>query len=153
MRAALVFLLIAIASLHAQDAPPKAVPVQKEPAVEKRSTADLEAEVEKNLLTTPAGAKAMLELIAHYDANGQIFGLIRTAKKFVSAQPAHPQHEPVALQLLGAYQITSRDSDLIADARQFLTRYPDSSEASKAERYLAAALERTGNRLQAAQTY
>lgn len=147
MRAAFIALIL-IASLHAQDTPPP----PPAPAAN-RSTADLEAEVERNLLTTPAGAKAMLELIAHYDANGQIFGLIRTAKKFASAQSAHPQHKHVVLQLLGAYQITSRDADLIADARQFLTRHPDAPESAKAERLMAAALERTGNRLQAAQGY
>ncbi|MFT5110402.1 MAG: TolA-binding protein, partial [Pseudoalteromonas tetraodonis] len=161
MRAATFILLLVftIAPLHAQEAPiPKATPVKKpiaDPAtpVKKKSAADLEAEVERNLLTTPAGAKAMLELIAHYDANGQIFGLIRTTKKFASAQPAHPQHKTTVLELLGAYQITSRDADLITDARQFLTRHPDSAEAPNAERLLAGALERTGNRLQAAQTY
>jgi len=151
MRAALALLLFFVSPLYAQDAPPVVVPAA--PPAPKKSTADLEAEVERNLLTTPAGAKAMLELIAHYDANGQIFGLIRTAKKFASAQPAHPQHKAVVLQLLGAYQITSRDADLTADARQFLTRHPDAAEAAKVERLMAGALERSGNRLQAAQSY
>ena len=166
MRAALLLALLSFAPIYAQEVPrakpvnpnpaPKPEPVQPAPAPEpavKKSTADLEAEVERNLLTTPAGARAMLELIAHYDANGQIFGLIRTAKKFASAQPAHPQHRAIVLQLLGAYEITSRDADLIADARQFLTRHPDSPETPLAQRLMAAALERSGNRLQAAQTY
>ncbi|MGI9243924.1 MAG: hypothetical protein ACR2RV_24220, partial [Verrucomicrobiales bacterium] len=141
MRVALILTLL-IASLHAQDTSLPSPP-----------TSDLEAEVEKNLPTTPAGAEAMLALITRYEDSGQIFGLIRTAEKFASAQPAHPRHQEVVLGLLAAYQITSRDAELIAGARQFLKRHPESAEAAKAERLMAAALERTGNRLQAAQAF
>ena len=141
MRAAII-LAILIASLHAQDS-----------ATPKPSTSDLEAEVEKTLPTTKDGAEAMLALIARYESGGQVFGLIRTAEKFASAQPAHPRHKEVVLKLLAAYQITSRDAKLIAGARQFLNRHPQAAESAEAERLLAAALERSGNRLQAAQSY
>ena len=51
----IVFASLGSAISRAQDAPPP-----PPPPAPKKSTADLEAEVERNLLTTPAGAKAIL---------------------------------------------------------------------------------------------
>ncbi len=118
-----------------------------------RQSAQLEANLKKTLETSSNGAKALLALVDHYHEHGRVFGLVRNARKFATAQPGHPRHKEVMVKLIDGLLITARHKELITAVRQFLTRYAASPEAAGVERRLADTFEVMGRREDAAAAY
>ncbi len=115
--------------------------------------ADLEAKLSKALDSSPEAAQAMLELIDLYHANGRIYGLVRTAKKFINAHPAHPKHRDVMLKLIDGEVANSMNDDIVSSCRQFLLRHPKDGECRNVQVRLGRTLERMNKRKEAADTY
>ena len=118
-----------------------------------RQSAQLEANLKKTLESSSNGAKALLALVDHYHEHGRVFGLVRNARKFATAQPGHPRHKEVMIKLIDGLLITARHKELITAVRQFLTRYATSPEAAGVERRLADTFEVMGRREDAAAAY
>ena len=121
-------------------------------AVSKKA-AQLEAEVGKMLDTTPRAAELLIELTDLYHKEGRVFGLIRAGQKFITAQPNHPKHKEVMLKLLDGLVILSRNKDIIATSRQFISRYPTDKACIEVEKTLARTLEQQNDRKQIALAY
>ncbi|MFP6905774.1 MAG: tetratricopeptide repeat protein [Verrucomicrobiota bacterium] len=115
--------------------------------------ADLEARLSKALDSSPEAAQAMLELIDLYHANGRVYGLVRTAKKFINAHPQHPKHKDVMLKLIDGEVVNSLNDDLVSSCRQFVQRYPKVRESLEVQVRLGRTLERQNKRKEAANTF
>ncbi len=120
--------------------------------VSKRAS-DLEAQVNQVLDTSPEAAKAMIELVDLYHEHGRVFGLVRTAERFINAHPTHAQHKGVMLKLIDGLLATSRNQQLVAVARQFVERYPNDGQTERVQRALARVLRRDNKRREAAVVY
>ena len=112
--------------------------------------ADLEARLKETAETSPTAARMMLELIALYESDEQLFGIIRTAGKFSRAQPDHPRRAEIMHKLVEGYAITGRHGDVITIGRQFREKFPDHALSLEVRRHMATTYERTGRYLQAA---
>ncbi|MEX2214229.1 MAG: hypothetical protein WD768_08885, partial [Phycisphaeraceae bacterium] len=115
-----------------------------------KQASQLEADLGKMLDTTPQAADIMVQLVDLYHANGRVFGLIRAGQKFASAQPQHKKHRDVMLKLLDGLVIMSRNKEIIATSRQFLTRYPKDKACVGVEETLARTLDQESDRRQSA---
>jgi TolA-binding protein len=113
----------------------------------------LEAELSKSLDSSPRAAKAMLELVNLYHANGRVFGLVRVGERFAKAQSTHAQHRAVMLKLLDGLEVMTRRDDFITYGREYLSRYANSAEAINVVTRLGDALVRNNKRIQAADAY
>ena len=113
----------------------------------------LEAELGKYKDNAPEAGEALLRLTALYYDNGRLFGLVRSAQRFVAAHPSHPKHAAAMLQLLDGLEALSRNREFTVIARQFLTRYPKSSECPGVEVRLAYMLQKLGEAEDAAVVY
>ena len=118
-------------------------------AIDKKATA-LETQLTKSLDTSPAAAKVMLELTDLYYQEGRVFGLVRVSERFVKAQSKHSKHREMMLKLIDGLEVMARRDDLITVGRQYLSRYPDSTEALDVVLRLADALEHNRKRREAA---
>jgi hypothetical protein len=118
-----------------------------------QQAADLEARLSKSLETSPEAAAAMLDLIDLYYKHGRVYGLVRTARKFINAHPQHPKHREVMLKLLDGEVVNSRNEDILSTCRQFLLRYPKDGESQQVQIRLARTLERMNQRRDAADAY
>jgi len=105
----------------------------------------LEAQLAKTSSTSKEGAELQLKLIDLYEANGQPFGLVRTAQSFVALHVTHARHKEVMLKLIDGLQATGRTKELIATGRQFLSRHPADPAAVEIERWLARLLRKTND--------
>ena len=106
--------------------------------------AGLEAKLKETAEASPAGAELMLGLIDIYRADGQVFGLIRTAGKFARSQAEHPRRAEVMLKLIEGYASAARHDDVITASRQFLEIFPNHPLTNAVRERLAGAYERTG---------
>jgi len=113
----------------------------------------LEAELGKMLDTAPKAAEVLVELVDLYHKEGRVFGLVRAGQKFITAQPGHPKHREVMLKLLDGLVILSRNKEIVATSRQFLTRYPKDKACAEVEKTLAVTLEQQSDRKQIATAY
>ena len=126
---------------------------QEEASAEDQRAADLEARLRQTLESSDEGARIMLELVDHYYERGQAFGLLRSARSFVNAQPGHARHEEVMGKLMEGLMATSRNSEIKSTGLQFLERYPKSPKIAEVEHALAAVFDRQGQRREAADHY
>ncbi|MGY8643461.1 MAG: tetratricopeptide repeat protein [Verrucomicrobiales bacterium] len=126
---------------------------QDEPSAAEKKAADLEAKLRQTLESSEEGARVLLELVDLYYVEGQVFGLVRSGKTFVTVQVGHPRHEEIMGKLIDGLAIASRNSDLKANILQFVDRYPNSKRAAEFHRMLAQVLEREGQRRDAADHY
>ena len=113
----------------------------------------LEAEVGKYKDSAPEAAEALVKLTTLYHSNGQVFGLIRAAQRFVSAQPTDPRHADVMLKLLDGLEALSRTKDFTVVARQFLVRYPQAAQCADVEERLAYSLDKLGEKQRAGEAF
>ena len=113
--------------------------------------ATLEARLKESVDSSPGAATIMLELLEIYEAEEQVFGVIRTASRFSRAQAEHPKRPDVIVKLLDGYAVTARHGDIITTARQFLAKYPSHPASVRARDHFATALEITGRVLPAAE--
>ena len=113
----------------------------------------LEAQLGQLKDGSPEGAKVMLELVDLYHQSGRALGLVRAGQKFVTAQGAHPKHSEVMLKLIDGLVVTSRNKEIIATSRQFLTRYPQDKQCGAIELIVARTLDQEGDRKGAAEAY
>lgn len=142
--AALGILGLGVASALAQKA---------EPSAEQDRINRLEATVAQELPTSQEAANALLELNGIYQKGGQTFGIVRTARAFVSAHASHPRHSELMVSLIDGLCASSLSSDIKATCRQFLERYPKSGDVSYVAQRLAEVLDREGDRWGAAEAY
>jgi len=112
--------------------------------------ATLEARLKETAEASPPGAELMLKLIDIYKAEGQVFGLIRTASKFSRAQTEHPRRAEITLDLIRGYEAAARHDDVITTARQFFEIFPDHALTNEVRDSIATAYERTGRTVPAA---
>jgi TolA-binding protein len=151
-RTTLVLGLFALIATPAfAQAPPAAPAAPAEPMVDLvgQQAAVLEAELGKFKDTTPEAAEAMVKLVDLYHQDGRLFGLVRIGQQFVGAHPADPRHKAVMLKLIDGQEALSRNKDVSATIRQFLTRYPDQPECVALEVRLADSLIQQDDRLRA----
>lgn len=111
---------------------------------------DLEARLKESAESSPAAATMMLELIALYEKDEQLFGIIRTAGKFSRAQSNHPKRPEVMVKLIEGYAITGRHNEVVTTGRQFLEKFPENPLAVETRKHLATTYQRTGRFLPAA---
>ncbi|MBP87766.1 MAG: hypothetical protein CMJ64_13760 [Planctomycetaceae bacterium] len=141
---------VLVAQVNAQEAASAAAnPIDE---VSKQATA-LEGELGKYKDNAPEAGEALFKLTGLYYEHGRIFGLVRSAQRFVSAQPTDPRHAAVMLKLLDGLESLSRNKEFAVIARQFLTRYPQAGECPKIEERLAYILEKLNEREDAAKVY
>ncbi|MDA0832651.1 MAG: tetratricopeptide repeat protein [Planctomycetota bacterium] len=100
----------------------------------------LETELSKYKATAPEAADVMVELADLYHANGRAFGLIRVTQRFVGAHPDDNRHQQMMLKLIDGLDAVSRNKEVTAACRQFLSNYPDAAECPAIEIRLADAL-------------
>src|SRR3982751_4839037 len=93
-----------------------------------RQASQLEADLGKVRDTSPEAAEVMLKLIDLYHEQGRVYGLVRVGQQFIAAHVTHPRHKMAMLKLLDGLQATSRNKEVTAVCRQFLTRHPDVPE-------------------------
>ena len=110
----------------------------------------LEAELAKYNDTAPEAADVLVKLTALYHKHGRVFGLLRAGQRFVTAHPSDKRHPAVMLQLIDGLEISSRNKELTALCRQFLTRYPKAPQCPDIEIRLAATLHQLNDRIAAA---
>ncbi|MDA1013294.1 MAG: hypothetical protein O3A00_02450, partial [Planctomycetota bacterium] len=137
-------LLISFSPLFAQEAEkkqPPAAPVVDE--IGKMAT-QLEGQLGKFNDAAPEAADIMVQLVDLYHQNGRVFGLIRSAQRFVTAHPTDKRHQAVMLKLIDGLEAASRNKDTAVYARQFVARYPKAPECADIDRRLAATLDRMG---------
>ncbi|MEM7010027.1 MAG: hypothetical protein AAF585_00965, partial [Verrucomicrobiota bacterium] len=153
----LLFIIALLPALvWAQDTPAEAEaenPAAAELSPEAKRAADLEAKLRQTLESSPEGARIILELVDLYYAEGQVFGLVRSARQFVNAHIGHPRHEEVMWKLMEGLMIASRSNEIKATGLQFLDRYPNSKHVAETHRALAQVFEREGKRMEAANHY
>ena len=131
-------------SAHAQEA--------SGDTISQQATA-LEAELGKYKDNAPEAGDVLLKLTALYYDSGRIFGLIRSAQRFVAAHPANAQHPATMIKLMDGLESVSRNSEFAVVARQFLTRYPENTTCPKVEERLAYTLEKLGETENAAKVF
>ena len=152
---ALVTLLLASSAAMAQ--PPAAAAAPQVSAASQANAAlitQLEGDLSKLRDTSPEAADVMVKLVELYYTEGRVFGLIRTGQAFVTHHTSHPQHIAVMLRLVDGLLATSRNKELSALCRQFLTRYPDDAKAcQQIEITLATTLEQLDDRLRTAEAH
>tara|TARA_R110002096_G_scaffold169222_4_gene340764 strand:- start:537 stop:7919 length:7383 start_codon:yes stop_codon:yes gene_type:complete len=119
---------------------------------EKRA-ADLEAKLRQTLESSDAGARIMLELIDTYYAEGQLFGLVRTARTFVNTQASHPKHEETMWRLMEGLMAASRNNEIKSTGLQFLERYPNSKRVAEVHLALGEVFDAENKRREAADHY
>ncbi len=124
-----------------------------QPSEAEKKAADLEAKLRQTLESSDEGARVLLELVDLYYAEGQVFGLVRSGKTFVTAQVGHPRHEEVMGKLIDGLAVASRNGDLKATILQFLDRYPKSKKAAEAHRMVAQVFEHENQRREAADQF
>ncbi|MBL8826337.1 MAG: tetratricopeptide repeat protein [Planctomycetaceae bacterium] len=148
MRRYLPLVLIALLAL------PSAL-VAQEPAKNGAAAqiTQLEGELSKLRDTSSEAADVMVKLVEAYYAEGRVFGLIRVGQAFVTHHTNHPQHKAIMLRLADGLQATSRNKELTALCRQFLTRYPDDAACGQIEITLATTLDQLDDRLRTAEAY
>ena len=139
-----VAIIFLVSSAFAQDT---------DTSAEDQLAADLEAKLRQTLESSDEGARIMLELVDHYYDRGQAFGLLRSARSFVNAQPGHARHQEVMWKLMQGLMVTSRNSEIKSNGLQFLERYPKSPKIAEVEHALATVFERLGQRREAADHY
>lgn len=118
-----------------------------------RQASQLEADLGKVRDTSPEAAELMLKLIEIYHEQGRVYGLVRVGQQFIAAHVTHPRHKEAMLKLLDGLQATSRNKEVTAICRQFLSRYPDVAECGQVESQLAGALDQLEDRARAAEAY
>lgn len=118
-----------------------------------RQAAALETDLGKLRDTSPEAAEVMLKLVDLYHDNARVFGLIRVGEAFVTKHPGHPQNKRVMLEWIDGLEAMSRNKELSAACRQFLTRYSDAPEAARLELLLAQTLELSNDRPRTAEAY
>ena len=128
---------------------------QNAPAADgvEQQAADLEARLAQVLESSPEAAQSMLDLIDLYYDEGRVYGLVRTARKFINAHPQHPKHREVMLKLLDGEVVNARNEDILSTARQFIVRYPKDRETQRVQIQLARTLHRMNQRRDAADAY
>jgi len=132
-------------SLPAQDAAPV-------DGVSKEATR-LEGELGKYKDTAPEAGEALYELTQLYHSHGRVFGLVRSAHRFVAAHPTDQRHAEVMLKLLDGLEALTRHKEFTVIGRQFLTRYPKAKECGDVEERVAYTLEKLGEKMDAAEAY
>ena len=143
--ALLAFLFCLSSSLSAQDAPPI-------DDVSKEATR-LEGELGKYKDTAPEAGEALYKLTQLYHLHGRVFGLVRSAQRFVAAHPTDPRHAEVMLKLLDGLEALTRHKEFTVIGRQFLTRYPQAAQCGDVEERVAYTLEKMGEKMAAAEAY
>lgn len=113
----------------------------------------LEAELGKYRDTAPEAGEALLKLTDLYHGNGRVFGLVRSAQRFVSAHTSHPQHAEVMLKLLDGLEGLSRNQEFTVIGRQFLERYPQHTRTLEIQHRVAYTLEKLGEKSDAAEAF
>ncbi|MDP6469303.1 MAG: hypothetical protein QF918_16250, partial [Pirellulaceae bacterium] len=113
----------------------------------------LEAELGKYRDTTPEAGAALYQLTELYHQHARVFGLVRSAQRFVAAQTSDPRHAAVMLKLLDGLESLSRHQQFTVIARQFLTRHPNAPQCADVQERLASTLEQMGEREDAAEVY
>lgn len=113
----------------------------------------LEGELGKYKDTSPEAGAALYQLTELYHSNGRVFGLVRSAQRFVAAHPTDPRHAEVMLKLLDGLETLTRHKEFTVIGRQFLTRYPKAKECGDVEERVAYTLEKMGEKLDAAEAY
>ncbi len=141
----LVSLLAMTSGLSAQDA----APIDD---VSKEATR-LEGELGKYKDTAPEAGEALYQLTQLYHSNGRVFGLVRSAQRFVAAHPTDQRHAEVMLKLLDGLEALTRHKELTVIGRQFLTRYPQAAQCAEVEERVAYTLEKMGEKMDAAEAY
>lgn len=140
-------------------APPAAKAAAGNPAAEgeldeaSKQAAQLEAELGKLKEATPEAAEVMLKLTNLYHEHGRALGLVRVAQRFTAVHSAHPKHAEVMRKLLDGLAISSRNSEYVAAARQFLSRYPNDPACGDVELELARTLLQSNDRRGAAMAF
>lgn len=126
---------------------------QEVPVVDEvgKQAALLEAELGKYKDSTPEAAENMVKLADLYYRDGRLFGLVRVAQQFVTSHPTDPRHRAMMLKLIDAQEGLSRNKDLSATIRQFISRYPDAGECPVLEIRLADSMQQQEDRLRAAE--
>ena len=118
-----------------------------------QQAADLEARLSKSLETSPEAAQAMLDLVDLYYEHGRVYGLVRTARKFINAHPQHPKHREIMLKLLDGEVVNSRNEDILSTCRQYIVKYPKDRDTQRVQLRLARTLHRMNQRREAADAY
>lgn len=113
----------------------------------------LEGELGKYKDTAPEAGEALFQLSELYYTHGRLFGLVRSAQRFVSAHTSDPRHPAIMLKLLDGLEALSRHKEFTVIARQFLTRYPESEQCGDVEERLAYTLEKMDEKSDAAEAY
>lgn len=119
-----------------------AVPVNDPAAAERaaRRMVELEGVLASHLAGSDEAAAAMLELLELYAGQGQAFGVVRVARRFIAAHPRHERHPEVMRLLLDALRANASHVELQATARQYGERYPQGEHAGEVWRIMAESL-------------
>ena len=129
----------------AQQEPPDvavAVPLD-DPAAAGRAAQrmlELEGVLASHLPGSDQAAAAMLELLQLYAQQGQAFGVVRVARRFIAAHPQHEWHPAVMRLLLDALRANASHVELQATARQYAERYPEGEHIGDVWRIMAESL-------------
>ena len=115
-----------------------------------QQASQFEAELGKYRDTSPEAGNLLVQLADLYFNNGRALGLVRVAQTFTTAHVSDPRHEQMMLRLIDGQQVLSRNKDLIATCRQYLTRYATSGNARNVEVLLSEVLNDGQNVLNAA---
>lgn len=145
MQIALIACLLITAQLTAQETP-QIDDVSKE-------ASQLEGELGKYKDTSPEAGKALHALTELYYKHGRVFGLVRSAQRFVAAHPTDPRHSAIMLRLLDGLEALSRHKEFTVISRQFLTRYPTAPQCTSIEERLAYTLEKMNEKADSAEVY
>lgn len=119
---------------------------------DEKEAATLEARLKESIDGSESNAQIMLELIKIYREEEQIFGLIRTASKFIRCQLDHPKRPEVIADLIDGYAVTARHRDVITTGRQFIAKYSKHEVGNRVREHLATSYRVTGAWLPAAET-
>ena len=105
-----------------------------------QQASQLEASLGKYRDTSPEAGNVMVQLADLYFNNGRALGLVRVTQTFTTAHVSDARHEQMMLRLVDGLQVLSRNKDLVATCRQYLTRYATSGNARNVEILLADVL-------------
>ncbi|MEM7557498.1 MAG: tetratricopeptide repeat protein [Planctomycetota bacterium] len=133
-------------------AAPASLTAQELDAVSQQAS-QLEAQLGKYNDTTPEAADLMLQLIDLYHDNARVFGLVRISNRFVAAHPRDKRHKGAMLKMIDGLQAMSRNPDLIAACRQFISRYPKDKACGDVEVRLARTLAQSEEKTAAAEAF
>ena len=118
-----------------------------------QQASQLEADLGKLRDNTPEAAELLTQLVDLYYADGRALGLVRVGEIFVGKHAEHPKHKDVMAKTIEGLVATTRNSDVVAMARQFLLRYPEAAECAHVERLLARSLDQINQPADAASAY